>query len=299
MGREASARSTSAVRRAAAGGARVALPGGETVPALGLGTWRIGEAARTRRAEVAAVRLALELGYRLIDTAEMYGEGGAEEVVGAALATGPVPRSDVFIVSKVYPHNASRRGAVAACERSLARLRTDRIDLYLLHWRGSIPLAETVDAFEHLREHGKIRHWGVSNFDVDDLRELWDIDGAERCAANQVYYSAGRRGVEFDLLPWQRQHRMPLMAYCPIDQGGLAAHRTLSAIARERGVTAAQIALAWVLRHPDVVAIPKAVQEAHLRENLAAAAIDLTAAELAQIDVAFPPPRRKRPLAMT
>jgi diketogulonate reductase-like aldo/keto reductase len=277
----------------------VTLPDGETVPALGLGTWRMGESQRSRRAEVEAVRFALEIGYRLIDTAEMYGEGGAEEVVGEALAQGPVRRDAVFLVSKVYPHNASRKGTLAACERSLARLRTDRIDLYLLHWRGSVPLAETVAAFEHLRSHGKIRHWGVSNFDVDDLRELWAVGDGQRCAANQVYYSAGQRGIEFDLLPWQRQHHMPAMAYCPIEQGALASHAKLRAIARARGVTAAQVALAWVLRQPDVIAIPKAVQPAHLRDNLAAASLGLSADELAQIDAAFPPPAHKRPLAMT
>ena len=277
----------------------VELPTGERIPALGLGTWRMGESARARRAEVEAVRVALEIGYRLIDTAEMYGEGGAEEVVGEALAAGPVPRDAVFLVSKVYPHNASREGTVAACERSLARLRTGRIDLYLLHWRGSLPLAETVAAFEHLRETGKIRHWGVSNFDVDDLRELREVDDGERCAMNQVYYSAGQRGIEFDLLPWQRQQRLPLMAYCPIDQGALAGNHALQGIARTKGVTAAQVALAWVLRQPDAIAIPKAVQAAHLRENLAAASIELSAAELARIDAAFPPPTRKRRLAMT
>jgi diketogulonate reductase-like aldo/keto reductase len=275
----------------------VALPEGETLPALGLGTWRMGESARSRRAEVDAVRFALELGYRLIDTAEMYGDGGAEEVIGEALAAGPVRRDHVFVVSKVYPHNATRKGVIAACERSLARLRTDRIDLYLLHWRGAVPLAETVAAFEHLREHGKIRHWGVSNFDVADLRELWQVDDGDRCAVNQVYYSAGKRGIEFDLLPWQRQRRMPVMAYCPIDQGALARHSALHAIARARGATAAQVALAWVLRQRDVIAIPKAVQAAHLQDNLAAASIELTAAELAQIDAAFPPPARKQPLA--
>ena len=275
----------------------VTLPGGEQVPALGLGTWRMGESARTRRAEIEAVRLALESGYRLIDTAEMYGEGGAEEIVGEALRGGPVHRDEVFLVSKVYPHNAGRRAAIAACERSLARLRTECIDLYLLHWRGAVPLAETVAAFEQLRSEGRIRHWGVSNFDVDDLRELWDVDDGERCAANQVYYSAGRRGIEFDLLPWQRQHGVPVMAYCPIDQGALARHGRLQAVARQRGITAAQLALAWVLRQPDVIAIPKSVQPVHLHDNLAAAALELSAADLAQLDAAFPPPARKHPLA--
>jgi diketogulonate reductase-like aldo/keto reductase len=275
----------------------VALPGGETIPAFGLGTWRMGEAALNRRGEIDAVRYALEIGYRLIDTAEMYGEGGAETVVGEALAHGPVPRDAVFLVSKVYPHNAGGKGAMAACERSLKRLRTDHLDLYLLHWRGQVPLAETVAAFERLREQGKIRRWGVSNFDVQDLRELFSADDGDRCATNQVYYSAGQRGIEFDLLPWQRQHDMPAMAYCPIDQGTLAQSAPLAAIARARGATAAQVALAWVLRQPDVIAIPKAVQAAHLRHNLTAASMVLTPAELAQIDAAFPPPTRKRPLA--
>lgn len=277
----------------------VALPGGETVPALGLGTWRMGESARDRRSEVDAVRFALEIGYRLIDTAEMYGEGGAEEVVGEALAAGPVRRDEVFVVSKVYPHNASHKGTISACERSLKRLRTDHIDLYLLHWRGSVPLAETVAAFEDLRLAGKIRHWGVSNFDVDDLRELWDVDDGARCTANQVYYSAGQRGIEFDLLPWQRQHAVPVMAYCPIDQGSLARSARLQAAAGARGISAAQLALAWTLRQPDVIAIPKAVQPAHLLDNLAAVSIELGAAELSQVDAAFPPPSRKRRLAMT
>jgi diketogulonate reductase-like aldo/keto reductase len=245
------------------------------------------------------VRLALEIGYRLVDTAEMYGEGGAEEVVGEALAQGPVRRDDVFIVTKVYPHNASRRGVVDACERSLRRLRTDRVDMYLLHWRGKTPLAETVAAFEHLRTLGCIRHWGVSNFDVDDLHELWDVADGARCAANQVYYSAGERGIEFDLLPWERQRRVPTMAYCPLGQGALARSEPLKTIARARGCTPAQVALAWVLRQPDTIAIPKAVQPSHLRDNLAAASMTLSAGELAQIDAACPPPRRKQALAMS
>lgn len=281
----------------------VTLPSGITVPALGLGTWRMGEKPGTRAQEVAAVRFALEHGYRLIDTAEMYGEGGAEEVVGAAvadaLARRVVRREDLFIVTKVYPHNASRKGVVDACERSVRRLGLDYVDLYLLHWRGNHPLAATVEGFESLQTRGLIRHWGVSNFDVDDMDELWRAKAGQACVANQVYYSASERGVEFDLLPWQRRHHVPLMAYCPIDQGAAATNATLAAIGAARNATAAQVALAWVLRHPDVIAIPKAVREAHLRENLAAADIALTADELAEIDRAFPPPRRKRPLAMT
>jgi diketogulonate reductase-like aldo/keto reductase len=279
------------------------LPDAEKVPALGLGTWRMGENARTRRQEVAAVRLAVELGYRLIDTAEMYGEGGAEEVVGAALAESladrTVRREDLFIVTKVYPHNASRQGTLAACERSLQRLGLDRIDLYLLHWRGQHPLAATVEAFEALAASGRIRHWGVSNFDHDDLEALWRTGGGPSCAANQVYYSASERGVEFDVLPWQRRHRVPLMAYCPIDQGALANDRTFATIGERLGATAAQVALAWTLREPGVIAIPKAVREAHLRENIGAAQLALSAEDLAAIDRAFPPPQRKRRLAMT
>jgi diketogulonate reductase-like aldo/keto reductase len=279
------------------------LPTGTNVPALGLGTWRMGEHRRTRATEVAAVRVAIDIGYRLIDTAEMYGDGGAEEVVGAAIrdavTAGVVRRDQLCIVSKVYPHNASREGVVDACERSVRRLGVDYIDLYLLHWRGNHPLAATVEGFESLLESGRIQHWGVSNFDVDDMDALWRVKGGQACATNQVYYSTSERGVEFDLLPWQRRQRVPLMAYCPIDQGAAATNATLAAIGAARNATAAQVALAWVLRHPDVIAIPKAVREDHLRENLAAADIDLTVEELAEIDRAFPRPARKLPLAMT
>jgi diketogulonate reductase-like aldo/keto reductase len=281
----------------------VILPRNVAVPALGLGTWRMGERAGTRAAEVAAVRLALDLGYRLIDTAEMYGEGGAEEVVGAAvrdaLAAGAVRRDDVFIVTKVYPHNASRKGVVEACERSLRRLALDYVDLYLLHWREELPLGPTVEGFEALQARGAIRQWGVSNFDVDDLHDVWRVPGGDACAANQVYYSASERGIEFDLLPWQRARRVPVMAYCPIDRGAVAANRDLAALGAARGATAAQVALAWTMRHPDVMAIPKAVRADHLRENIAAADIILTADELAAIDRLFPPPSRKLPLTMT
>ncbi len=273
----------------------VALPSGERIPALGLGTWKMGENKRAREREVAAIRTALDLGYRLIDTAEMYGEGGAEETIGAAIAG---RREQVFLISKVYPHNASRRGAIAACERSLKRLRTDRIDLYLLHWRGAVPLAETVETFEHLKQTGKIRHWGVSNFDVADMNELWSLTHGADCAANQVYYSASRRGIEYDLLPWQREHRVPTIAYCPIDEGSLAGNTALATIGKPHGATAAQVALAWAISKPDVIAIPKAVQVEHLRQNLVAAEMRLSAEELAQIDRHFPPPRRRTPLAM-
>jgi len=280
----------------AAGAAALALP------ALGLGTWRMGESGARRAAEVAAVHRALELGYRLIDTAEMYGEGGAEEVVGQALAeacaAGVVRREDVVVVSKVYPHNGSARGVQQACDRSRARLRLDTIDLYLLHWRGSVPLAQTVDGFTRLADAGHVRRWGVSNFDVADLQELWRHPAGAQCAANQVWYSASQRGIEFDLLPWQRERHLPTMAYSPIDQGMLAAHDGLTAIGRPRSLSAAQVALAWALRDGDVIAIPKAAREPHLRDNLAAAAAVLTPDELAAVDRLFPPPRRRRPLAM-
>jgi len=280
----------------------VSFPDGSSAPALGLGTWRMGESARERAREVAAVRLALELGYRVIDTAEMYGEGGAEEVVGQALAeamrAGTVTRDEVFVVSKVYPHNASRAGVRAACERSRRRLGLDRIDLYLLHWRGAHPLGETVAGFEALVGGGEIARWGVSNFDVDDMEELLALRGGRACAANQVYYSLGERGAGFALLPWLQRHGMPLMAYCPIDQGVLAGARPLAELAARHGATAAQLALAWAMEQPGVMAIPKAVRESHLRENLAATSITLGPDDLAELDALFAPPRRKTALAM-
>jgi diketogulonate reductase-like aldo/keto reductase len=274
-----------------------------TWPALGLGTWRLGEDARTRRAEVAAVRLAIEIGYRLIDSAEMYGDGGAEEVVGAAVAealrAGDCRREDLVIVSKVLPSNASLRGVVAACERSRARLGVDAIDLYLLHWPGSHPLRETLQGFERLCTQGAIAQWGVSNFDLAAMNKLVALPGGERCAANQVYYSLSERGIDFDLKPWQQQRALPLMAYCPIDQSALAADARVAALAAPLGLTAAQLALAWTLRDGNVIAIPKAVREAHLRENLAAGSASLDAATLAALDALFPPPQRAQPLAMT
>jgi diketogulonate reductase-like aldo/keto reductase len=279
----------------------VMLPSGEEWPALGLGTWRLGEDAARHTQEVAALRLAFDIGYRVVDTAEMYGEGGAETVLGEALrgafAAG-LARERLFIVSKVYPHNASAAGVLAACERSLRRLGLDHVDLYLLHWPGSVPLAETVQGFETLQRRGWVRHWGVSNFDLDELRALDAVPGGGACAANQVYYSLSERGVEFDLLPWQRVRQMPLMAYCPIDQGTLVDHPSLRAIAERHAATPAQVALAWVLRQPGVMAIPKAVQALHLRHNWAAARLPLDAADHVQLDRLFPPPRRKRPLAM-
>lgn len=270
------------------------LPDGTSIPALGQGTWHMGEKAGARSAEADALRLGLDLGMTLIDTAEMYAEGGAEEVVGDAIAG---RRDEVFLVSKVYPHNASLRGAVAACERSLKRMKVETIDLYLLHWRGSVPLAETVEAFEALRAAGKIRHWGVSNCDVDDLEELGPA--LPDCATDQVLYSLEHRGVEYDLLPFCAQRRMPVMAYSPIGQGGkLLRHRALAEVAARHGATPAQAALAWTLRDANIVSIPKASDPAHVRQNAAAREIALTAADLATLDAAFAPPTRKRGLAM-
>jgi diketogulonate reductase-like aldo/keto reductase len=278
------------------------------LPTLGLGTWKMGERADQRGTEITALRYALDLGYRLFDTAEMYGDGGAEEVVGAALKQwGPQRRSEVTLVSKVYPHNADRRGVPAACERSLQRLGLEYIDLYLLHWRGDVPLIETVEALAELQHSGRIRRWGVSNFDVADMEELWatdggaggGVDGAAGCAANQVYYSLSQRGVEFDLLPWLRTQQLPLMAYSPIDQGALVKQRVLTEIGVRYQATAAQIALAWMLQQPGVVAIPKAVQHHHLQQNWQAQQIQLNAQDRAAIDRAFAPPQRKTPLMMT
>ena len=270
------------------------LPDGTPIPALGQGTWHMGENARARAQEVAALRLGLDLGMALIDTAEMYGEGGAEEVVGEAIAG---RRDGVFLVSKVYPHNASRRGAVAACERSLKRMRVETIDLYLLHWRGSVPLAETVDAFEALRRAGKIRHWGVSNCDVDDLEELGPA--LADCATDQVLYSLEHRGAEFDLLPFCAARRMPVMAYSPVGQGGrMLRHPALVEVAARHGATPAQVAIAWTLRGGNVVSIPKAADPAHVRLNAAAGRIVLSAEDLARLDAGFAPVTRKRSLAM-
>ena len=266
------------------------MPDG-AMPRLGQGTWRMGEGQRPRAQEAAALRLGIELGMTLVDTAEMYGEGAAEAVVAEAIAG---QRDRVFVVSKVYPHNASRAGVAAACARSLKRLRTDCLDLYLLHWRGGTPLAETVAGFEALREAGHIRAWGVSNFDVDDMAEL-----PPGCGTNQVLYNVGARGIEFDLLPWSRAQRMPVMAYSPVGQGGaLLRSKALVAIARRHDATPAQIAIAWTLAQPGVVAIPKAADRAHVGQNAAAATLRLTEQDLAEIDAAFPPPRRKVALEM-
>jgi diketogulonate reductase-like aldo/keto reductase len=273
----------------------VALPTGETVSGLGQGTWQMAEVASRRDAEIKALRLGMELGLTLIDTAEMYGEGAAEELVAEAIEG---HWEAVFLVSKVYPHNASQRGVVQACDRSLRRLKTDRLDLYLLHWRGSIPLEETVAGFEELRRAAKIRHWGVSNFDTGDLHELVRVPGGTNCATNQVLYNVTRRGPEFDLMPWMAEHRMPLMAYSPIEQGRLPRSGTLQTIASKHGGSPYQIALAWLLQRPGVIAIPKAGRPEHVRENHRALSIQLDGEDFQRIDAAFPPPAHKRPLEM-
>ncbi len=270
----------------------VRFPDGAAVPLVGQGTWHMGEGNDPPAAEADALRLGIDLGMTLIDTAEMYGGGGAERVVGQAIAG---RRDTVFIVSKVYPQNASRRLMERSCNDSLNRLGTDRIDLYLLHWRGGTPLAETVEMFERLRTAGKIVRWGVSNFDVEDMDEL----GSAAVATNQVLYNPEARGIEFNLLPWCAQRHVPVMAYSPVGQAGaLLHHPALAAVADKHGATPAQVAIAWSVRLPGIVSIPKASDPAHVRANAAAAALDLDAADLAAIDKAFPPPKRRQPLEM-
>jgi len=273
----------------------VTFPDGTTVPALGLGTWTMGEREARATNEAAALALGFDLGMTLVDTAEMYAEGGAERIVARAIAG---RRDRLFVVSKVYPHNAGRKSAISACERSLKRLKTDRLDLYLLHWRGRIPLAETVAAFERLRADGKIVRWGVSNFDTADMRELFALAEGRRCATNQVLYHLGERGIEWDLLPWLRDHRIPLMAYSPLGQGALLRDPKLASIARRSGATPAQVALGWLLRSPDVVAIPESADIDHIRANQAAATLRLDPSMLEAIDAAFSPPTGPTPLSV-
>ncbi len=265
------------------------------MPQLGQGTWRMGESKRAFDEEVAALRLGLDLGMTLIDTAELYADGGAEEVVAEAVKG---RREECFIVTKVKPENSTRAGTIAACERSLKRLKTDRIDLYLLHWRGRPRLEETLAGFQALLDKGAIRYFGVSNFDVDDMEELFALPGGDACATNQVVYNLSRRGIEYGLVPWSREHRVPIMAYSPIEQGRLGSNRTLAAIAARHDATPAQIALAWVLRQGDMMVIPKASNAAHVRDNRAALDIALTEADLAELDLTFPPPKSPRPLEL-
>lgn len=276
----------------------VKLPDGTCVPALGQGTWYMGENPREKDKEIRALRLGIELGMTLIDTAEMYGDGGSEMVVGEAIKG---LRDKIFLVSKVYPHNAGLRNISRACENSLKRLGTDHLDLYLLHWMGSVPLEETIEGMEKLRKEGKILRWGVSNLDIQDMKELWDCKNGANCITDQVLYHLGSRGIEFSLLPWQREHKMPIMAYCPIAKGGqlrreLFKNPIVNEIAEAHNARPAQIVLAWCIRTNDVIAIPKAVQEEHVIENASAALIDLSEEELARIDNAFPKPMRKMAL---
>lgn len=273
----------------------VALPSGETMVVLGQGTWGMGEKRKRRAQEIAALRLGLDLGMTLIDTAEMYSDGGAEEVVGEAIHG---RRAEVFLVSKVLPHHATRRGTVTACHASLKRLRTDRLDLYLLHWRERVALTETLEAFQSLVQSGDIRYWGVSNFDTSDMGELVGISGGRSVATNQVLYNVARRGIEFDLLPWCDARQIPIMAYSPIEQGRLLGNATLARVAAGRNATPAQIALAWILRQPGTLAIPKGGTADHVRENRGALDVQLTQADLDDLDREFPPPSRKVPLEL-
>jgi diketogulonate reductase-like aldo/keto reductase len=270
---------------------------GNVVPTLGVGTWNMAEHAKNRGAEIAALQTAVDLGMTVIDTAEMYGDGAAEELVGEALGH---RRSEVFLVSKVLPQHATLRGTMSSCEASLRRLRTDHLDVYLLHWRGGVELEETLRGFDELIRAGKIRHWGVSNFDVDDMEELASLrsGGAPKAATNQILYNLNRRGAEFTLLPWCRGRHIPVMAYSPLDQGALIKQKALKATAQRLNATPAQVALAWVLRQDGVLAIPKAGSVAHARENRGAADLQLSPDDLRELDEAFPPPARKAPLEM-
>jgi diketogulonate reductase-like aldo/keto reductase len=273
----------------------IPLPCGESVPALGLGTWCMGDDPARRAEELATLRLGLDLGLTLIDTAEMYGEGASEQLVGEAIRG---RRDEVFVVTKVYPHNASRRAMPAACEGSLRRLGIETIDLYLLHWSGSVPIGETVQAFEALQREGKIRHWGVSNLDQEQMEELWSEAGGSAVQTDQVLYNLSRRGAEWDLLPWLRERHIPLMAYSPIEQGRLLRQRGLAQFARQHGMTPAQAALAWLLAQDGVIAIPKTGERERLKENAAAAQLQLTPEQLQQLDHLFAPPSGSTPLEM-
>jgi diketogulonate reductase-like aldo/keto reductase len=273
----------------------VTLPSGETVPALGQGTWNIGDSRARRAQEIATLRRGIDLGLTLIDTAEMYGDGRSEQLVAEAIAG---RRDEVFLVSKVLPSNASRRGTLAACERSLKNLATDRIDLYLLHWRGGVPFAETLEALMSLQRAGKIRHYGVSNLDLAEMKEWWKTPGGEATAANQLLYNLSRRGIEWDLLPWLTERRVPVMAYSPLEQARLFKNAKFAALAKQSGITPAQLALAWLLARDNVMVIPKCSSVARVEENAAAREITLTAAQLAELDNVFPPPTGPRALEM-
>ena len=271
------------------------LPSGKAIPVLGQGTWGMGENPASRSGEIAALRLGLDLGMTLIDTAEMYGEGASEEMVGAAIAG---RRNEVFLVSKFYPHHATAKLVARAWEDSLRRLKTDRLDLYLLHWPGQTPLRETLEGLQALKQAGKILEYGVSNFDTERMNDTMQTAGGTAVATDQVLYNLSRRGVEWDLIPALRKRRIPLMAYSPVEQGRILDQRALRSVASCHDATPAQVALAWILRSPDIFAIPKAAMAAHVRENLGALELTLTAEDLEELDRAFPPPKKKRSLEM-
>lgn len=271
------------------------LPSGREIPILGQGTWRMGEKDSQKQAEIDALRLGLDLGMTLIDTAEMYGEGGAEKVVAQAISG---RRDRVFLVSKFYPYNASYQGVIKACDRSLSRLKTDYLDLYLLHWRGSIPLSETLEALKHLKQTGKILDCGVSNFDTDDIKEAASLPGGDEIATNQVLYNLKHRGIEWDLLPWCKQRKIPIMAYSPVEQKAFVNDSKLKVIASKYNATSTQIALSWLLHQDNVISIPKATNPSHVRENRIALDINLTREDMEEIDRIFPPPTRQQTLAM-
>ncbi|PWU18765.1 MAG: aldo/keto reductase [Verrucomicrobia bacterium] len=273
----------------------VTLPCGERVPAFGMGTWHFGDDARTRQQEIATLRLGLDLGARLIDTAEMYGGGRAEEIVGEAIRD---RRDEVFLVSKVLPSHATRHGTKAACERSLRFLKTDRIDLYLLHWHESVPVLETIAGFKDLQREGKIRHFGVSNLDLDEMKEWWTTPGGDQAQTNQLLYNLVRRGIEWDLLPWLREHKIPVMAYSPIEQAQLVADKRLIGFARHHGMTTAQAALGWLLSKKDVIVIPKTSNPERLKENFGALEHPLSKAQIAELEELFPAPKEPKGLEM-
>jgi len=271
------------------------LRSGKELPILGQGTWRMGEKASQKQAEISALKLGVERGMTLIDTAEMYGEGGAEKIVAEAIAG---RREEVYLVSKFYPYNASYDGLIAACDRSLSRLKTDYLDLYLLHWRGSVPLSETLEGLQYLKQEGKILDYGVSNFDTDDMEEAESLSGRKEIVTNQVLYNLKRRGIEWDLLPWCKQHQMPIMAYSPVEQRAFVNDSKLDKIAAKYNATSTQIALSWLLHQDNVISIPKATNLEHVRENRAALDLKLTTSDLQELDRAFKPPSRKMSLAM-
>lgn len=275
---------------------KVCLPDGTNVPQLGQGTWYMGEFSGKYKQELEALRKGISLGMTLLDTAEMYGDGASERTVGEAIRS--IPREKLFLVSKVFPHNADRRKIFTSCENSLRRLKVQTLDLYLLHWRGRIPLSETIECMEELIQRGKIKRWGVSNFDTEDMEELWNLPGGQNCAVNQVLYHLGSRGIEYDLLPWMRAHNMPIMAYCPLAQAGrlrreLLDHPAVQKIAQKYSITSEQVLLAFVLHQKDIIAIPKAGKLSHVQQNAAVSLHPLSEEDMAELNAAFPAPTKK------